>query len=142
MNDTTKKTGSCECGAVAYEIDGPLSAVICCHCTQCRKTTGHHMAATGAAQGDFRLTREDGLKWYRSSDRAKRGFCEHCGSTLFWQADDRGYVAVAAGTLDGDIGLKVKGHIFCDDKGDYYDLHGGEFQMPGDYVRPEKPAED
>jgi hypothetical protein len=34
------KPGSCLCGAVAFEITGPLRSVIACHCHQCRKQTG------------------------------------------------------------------------------------------------------
>lgn len=122
--------GSCLCGAVAYEVDGELREVVGCHCTQCRKTTGHFMAATAAKHGDFRITREEGLAWYRSSDQARRGFCNVCGSTLFWQGDGRDYVAIAAGTLDGPTGIRIKGHIFCADKGDYYEIADGEFQWP------------
>ena len=127
--------GSCLCGGVTYEITGEPRPIMFCHCTQCRKSTGHHMAATGAALENFTLTCQDSLKWYRSSDTAKRGFCGNCGSTLFWQGDGRDYVAIAAGSVDGATGLILKGHIFCDDKGDYYELHGGDFQLPGTYLQ-------
>ncbi len=43
------KTGSCLCGAVAFEIRGELRPVIACHCIQCRKQTGNYMSATAAA---------------------------------------------------------------------------------------------
>ena len=58
-------------------------------------------------------------------------FCKICGSTLFWQADGKDYVAIAAGTLDTPTGLKVAGHIFCADKGDYYDVLDGDYQEAG-----------
>jgi hypothetical protein len=122
--------GSCLCGAVRYEVSGPLRAVIGCHCTQCRKQTGHYMAATAAKHGDFRITKEDGLRWFRSSERAERAFCQICGSTLFWQGTGKDYISIAAGTLDGETGLAIAGHIFCADKGDYYEIMGGDFQEP------------
>lgn len=124
-----KQTGSCLCGNVAYEVTGPLRNVIGCHCSQCRKTTGHFLAATAASLSDFRLTREEGLVWYRSSDSASRGFCGRCGSTLFWRGDGRDYIAIAAGSLDGPTGLKLEGHIFCADKGDYYDILDGDYRL-------------
>ena len=123
-------SGSCLCGAVRYEAAGPLRPVIGCHCTQCRKQTGHYMAATAAELSNFKITKDEGLRWYRSSERAERAFCQICGSTLFWQGTGRDYVAIAAGTLDGATGLAVVGHIFCADKGDYYDIGGGGFQEP------------
>ncbi len=116
------------CGAVRYEVKGPLREVIGCHCTQCRKQTGHYMAATAADLKRFRIIKDEGLRWYRSSETAERGFCQICGSTLFWQGAGRDYVAIAAGTLDGETGLSIAGHIFCADKGDYYEITDGEYQ--------------
>jgi hypothetical protein len=130
MSAETHK-GSCLCGAVAYEVKGPLREVIGCHCTQCRKQTGHYMAATGADLERFSIVKDEGLRWYRSSDTAKRGFCQLCGSTLFWQGDGRNYIAIAAGTLDGGTGLRIAGHIFCADKGDYYEIKDGEYRRDG-----------
>ena len=123
-------SGSCLCGAVPYEVAGKLRNPIGCHCTQCRKMTGHYLAATAVAHDRLRLTRDDGLTWYRSSDTARRGFCSTCGSTLFWQADERPYIAIAAGSLDAPTGIRLEGHIFCADKGDYYDVTDGDYQHP------------
>lgn len=122
------KTGSCLCGAVKYEVDGPLRDVIACHCEQCRKQTGTYMSATAAKDGALRLVEDRGLKWYRSSDSAKRGFCAECGSVLFWKGDGRDYTAIAAGSLDGKTGLALEGHIFCDNAGDYYEIAGGAYR--------------
>jgi hypothetical protein len=129
-------SGSCLCRAVRYEVAGPLRPVIGCHCTQCRKQTGHYMAATAAKLTDFKITKDEGLRWFRSSDWAERAFCHICGSTLFWQGTGKDYVAIAAGTLDGMTGLAIMGHIFCADKGDYYDIEGGSFQEPS-WHRPQ-----
>jgi hypothetical protein len=84
------KTGSCLCGAVKYEFDEPARAIIVCHCVQCRKQTGSMMHATAVVIDKFRLTEQRGLKWYRASDAAERGFCGECGSVLFWK--DEGYI--------------------------------------------------
>ena len=124
-----KHTGSCLCGAVSYETTGPLRPVSLCHCIQCRKTTGHFLAATSVSHGNFQLTRQDGLKWYVSSPTAKRGFCSQCGSTLFWQSNKRNEISIAAGTLDGATGLAVGRHIFCKFKGDYYSIAADEKQL-------------
>jgi hypothetical protein len=121
--------GSCLCGACAYEVSGPLRNVIACHCTQCRKQTGHFMAATNARLSDFRLVRAEPLRWYRASPQAQRGFCSICGSTLFWQADGRDEISITAGTLDGATGLKIEGHIYCADKGDYYTIPAEGYRL-------------
>jgi hypothetical protein len=89
------------------------------------------MAATAAKLAHFKVSKDAGLRWYKSSERAKRGFCQICGSTLFWQGTGRDYIAIAAGTLDGATGITIAGHIFCADKGDYYEILDGEYQERG-----------
>jgi hypothetical protein len=122
------KTGSCLCGAVQYEVHGPLRNVIACHCVQCRKQTGTYMSATAAKDEDLKVTDARGLKWYRSSETARRGFCGECGSVLFWKGDGRDYTAIAAGSLNGATGLTLDGHIFCASAGDYYVIAGGDYR--------------
>ncbi len=118
--------GSCECGAVTYVLSGPLRPVVGCHCAQCRKTSGHYVAATQSAADDFTLTQDVGLKWYRSSPTAQRGFCGTCGSSLFWREDGTDHISIMAGTIDGPTCLTMDRHIHADTKGDYYDLPGGD----------------
>ena len=122
MSDKSEHaTGGCLCGAVRYEVRGPLTEVHICHCGQCRRQSGHCVAATGAQRSDFSFTEERGLKWYRSSDYARRGFCGECGSALFW--DDGGdEISINAGSLDQPTGLKTTKHIFVEEKGDYYEI--------------------
>ena len=124
------RSGGCLCGAVRYEVRGPLRPIVMCHCRQCRRTTGHLMAATAARRADFRLLTADGLKWYDSSAHARRGFCGNCGAPLFWEALGRDYLSIAAGTLDDASGLAIACHIFVADKGAYYEITDPAPQSP------------
>lgn len=112
--------GGCRCGQVRFEVDGPLKPVTVCHCGQCRTWSGHVWAAAPVPQGGWRLMRDDGLSWYRSSDHARRGFCRDCGSSLFWEGDGEGHTAIAAGAFDGATGSRIGRHIFTEFAGDYY----------------------
>ena len=123
--------GSCLCGAVRYTITGPLRDVVACHCSQCRKTSGHFVAATSAPSAALTLQRDTGLAWYRSSDTAERGFCRVCGGNLFWRLQDSADISVMAGTLDAPTGLHIAKHIFVADKSDYYTLDDGAPQLQG-----------
>ena len=116
--------GSCNCGAVTYEAAGELRAVVACHCSQCRKQSGHYFAATNVADENLKISGEDNLTWYQSSENAKRGFCKHCGSAMFWKKRQDDHVSVLAGSIDGPTGLKIGKHIFVEDKGDYYEIDG------------------
>jgi hypothetical protein len=122
------KTGSCLCGGVRFELRGALDAVIACHCTQCRKQTGHFWASTHTADDDLHFVSDESLRWFRSSPRARRGFCERCGSTLFWKTDGTATTSVCAGAIDGPTDLKFAGHIFFADAGDYYTVSGGDYR--------------
>jgi hypothetical protein len=119
MSSTRVRTGGCLCGAVRYEVHGPLRPIVICHCSQCRRMMSHVMAASAARQRDFHLTPGSPLQWYDSSSEARRGFCGRCGSTLFWQAAAREYISIAAGTLDQADDLRIACHIHVADKAAY-----------------------
>ena len=121
--------GSCLCGAVTYRVTGDMRPVVACHCAQCRKTSGHYVAATSTPRDAVDITGE--VSWYQSSPTARRGFCGTCGSSLFWDGPGEN-LSIHAGTLDGPTGLALKGHIFTADKGDYYDIHDPLPQFDGD----------
>jgi len=120
--------GSCLCGGVTFTVAMPLGAVTACHCTQCRKISGHYSAAVPAPWDAVAVVGE--VRWYDSSADARRGFCPVCGSYLFWRQVDAPEVFISAGTLDDSTGLHLTGHIFTADKGDYYDIADGLPQYP------------
>ena len=126
MSDPSSNAqGHCLCGAVEYEIHGPLRPVIYCHCSMCRRSTGHFFAATACARGDLQVKSEQSLRWYQSSPTSRRGFCERCGSQLFWDSKDASYVSILAGSLNSPTGLTGQEHIFVADAGDYYTIDDG-----------------
>jgi len=131
---TPEATGGCLCGAVTYRITGPMRRVVYCHCTQCRKTSGHFVAATAVRHDQLQLTEESGLAWYRSSDIAKRGFCRDCGSSLFWDPSHGEYICIMAGTIDRPTGLTGREHIHTSDASDYYEISDGLPQFEYDHA--------
>ena len=124
----TKKTGSCLCGDIEYEVDGPLRPLIYCHCTQCRKTSGHFVAATACEHEQLNVLVDRGLKWYRSSPEATRGFCSNCGASVFWRPEHGKYICIMAGTVDLPTELTAVEHIFVADASDYYTIDDGLVQ--------------
>ena len=114
--------GSCLCGGVVFDVLGHSRPVIACHCTQCRKQSGHFWAASAVSEDALTLVKADTLAWYAASDSAKRGFCNGCGAFLFWQAMESDQISFAPGAIDGPTGLQIAEHWYEDDAGDYY--HG------------------
>jgi hypothetical protein len=117
--------GSCLCGAVRFEVEGELEAPDACHCSLCRRQSGHYWASTNVPRAAIRVEGEDNVSWYRSSEKVRRGFCATCGSVLFWDPIGHEIIAVAMGAFDMPTETRLAVHIFVADKGDYYDIADG-----------------
>jgi hypothetical protein len=115
-------SGRCMCGAIAFEVTGPLRDVLNCHCHRCRRFTGHHMAATNARGADVAITDPEALlRWY-AGPGAEYGFCGRCGSSLFWRGartPDR--LTICAGVLDPPTGLRTVEAWWTSEASDYHD---------------------
>ena len=114
--------GSCDCQGVVFELIGELRDVVFCHCSQCRKTSGHYWAATQVSKGNLNLIKATSLSWYDSSDKARRGFCSVCGSSMFYERKGIDKISVSAGSLEIPTSLDRMRHIYVASKGDYYDI--------------------
>jgi len=120
-------TGGCLCSAVRFEVHGPLRGVLFCHCSECRRWSGGVFAATAARREDVVVTGEMHLRWIASpasESDARRGFCDVCGSSLFWDAPRAATVSIAAGSLDDQSALEAIGHVYVS-------------QLPGWHVLPD-----
>jgi len=117
--------GSCLCGAVRFEVDGELKSPDACHCSQCRKQSGHFWASTNVPREKLSIHGADNLTWFQSSEKVRRGFCSTCGAFLFWEPIGRNAVAVGMGAFDAPTDTQLIKHIFVADKGDYYDIADG-----------------
>ncbi len=121
---TSKSTGGCLCGGVTFEVAGKLRDVINCHCKICRVFHGDWVGYSTAQMDELKFTSDKTLKWYHSTDFAKRGFCDTCGaSMLFWNKRFPDHMGIAAGCLDEPTGVTAVKHIYVGNAGDYYDLH-------------------
>ena len=120
--------GSCLCGAIRLAITGPIGAVTACHCTQCRKTSGHYAASFDLDDAQLALTGT--IKWHVLPSDAKRGFCENCGSSIAF-CDAQGNLSVEAGIIDGPTHTQLTNHIFTANKGDYYIIADDAAQQVG-----------
>ena len=117
--------GSCLCGAVRYQVTGPIHDVHHCHCSMCRR-------AHGAAYSTFaRLTASelrivagaDQIRSYRSSAPIERTFCATCGTRLTVRFDGMpDAVWVSHATFDGDPGVRPGAHMFVASKADWEEI--------------------
>jgi hypothetical protein len=61
----TTVRGSCLCGEVAFEVDGPFDRFLNCHCSRCRK-------ATGTAHSCEVIVEASALRWLRGAASVMR----------------------------------------------------------------------
>ena len=117
--------GSCLCGKVRFTVEGDLPPPNACHCTRCRKHSGHYEASTDVPRSAIAIEGAEHVTWYASSEKVRRGFCSVCGASLFFDPPHLDWIAVSMGAFDTPTGTKLAMHIFVDDKGDYYDIADG-----------------
>jgi hypothetical protein len=111
--------GSCLCGGVRFEFEGPFSDANYCHCSRCRKHSGSGWSIQGRVPRErFRLLQgEELIRVYRPEGGRVKAFCSVCGSSLFgreWPEGDE--VAIRFGVLDDDPGTRPEWHAFVDSK--------------------------
>ena len=117
--------GSCLCGAVNYQIEGPFKIFQYCHCSRCRKFTGSAYASNLFVPPErFRWTSGEGMiRRYEHPDAKyfATNFCKQCGSSLPWAVKGGKNIIVTAGTLDDDPGIKPMWNLFWRSKASWYE---------------------
>lgn len=135
-----RATGRCLCGAVTYQVHGPMRDISICHCLECRRWSGH-LGAFTAARSEHVVVLGDALRWIDSPESEqgfRRGFCSTCGSSLFLDRPGSEDVRVAAGTLDRPTGLRIAGHWYTHQAGDWDALPDDGLPRDDDLARTER----
>ena len=110
--------GSCLCGAINVEV-GQISAIIHCHCSLCRKSSGTAFATNGFVNSDeFKIVKgADNLNFFEMKTGRKRHFCQTCGSPVYSSNDaDKSRIRLRLGILDSDISERPISHNFVTSK--------------------------
>jgi hypothetical protein len=94
-------TGGCQCGAVRYALYSQPDRAGLCYCRMCQKSVGGPFKTwANVRMENFAWTR-GGPSIFRSSSAATRGFCDRCGTPLYFAYDKRPEsISVTIGTLD------------------------------------------
>ncbi|MEL6869407.1 MAG: GFA family protein [Pseudomonadota bacterium] len=107
--------GQCLCERVRFSAEGEIRRISACYCSQCTRQNGGGPFYGVELEGSLTVEQGEALRWYDSSSKAKRGFCAHCGSSVFWQANDNpSLFDVSIGALNNTEQLRLDAHIFVD----------------------------
>ena len=124
---TMTMAGSCLCGSVKFTAKGVGGDHGVCHCGTCRKWSGGPTMAIHVESMSFE--NEEKVKAYVSSEWAERGFCQECGTHLFYRLRDGSMTVVWAGAFDKNDGFSLSSEIYIDSKPDGYDFAGDHPRM-------------
>ncbi len=121
-------SGSCLCGAVTYQFIGEPRGFQYCHCSRCQK-------ASGSAHGSIMFVKPEQFAWLSGEALVNRFevpeaefyascFCRKCGSSLPWEVKGANNIAIPAGTLDQDPGIKPRRNIYYDSRACWFESSG------------------
>ena len=121
--------GHCLCGAVTFEARQVDTHVHGCHCTMCVRWSGGSLMSAMAQEVSF--DGEDHIGRYQSSAWAERGFCQQCGSNLFYRLKEgEGYI-MCMGAFDDPAQFELVGEIYVDEKPPGYNFAGDHPRQTG-----------
>jgi len=111
-------TGGCHCGAIRYQVSGQPEFVGCCHCKDCRGSTGAPMTVFVTYLGDRVQFTAGQRKIYASSPGIARTFCADCGTPLSYEAEWAGQTVIGlyVSTLDEPDNFPPDKHVFDVDR--------------------------
>jgi hypothetical protein len=122
MTTDKQVDGACLCGLVGFTASLPCKWCAHCHCAMCRKTHGAgYVTWVGFEQNQVKFLRgEEQLSWHESSPGAERGFCQKCGSSLFFRSQRwAGELHIALGCINGKIDRQPQANVFFDNHVDW-----------------------
>ena len=119
MSDTIQNSGKCLCGAVHVEVAVMKKAAGVCHCGMCRKWVGGPYVSADCGT-DVTFTGEENITVYDSSTWAERGFCNVCGSSLFYRSKATQNYHMPVGIFENLADLTLTSQIYIDKKPAFY----------------------
>lgn len=120
--------GQCLCGAVTITATAAIVPRLrACHCDMCRQHCSGPFVSIETDPASVKLTGP--VKTFQSSDWAERGFCDRCGSTLFYRTPEDDVRNLSAGVFDNAGNGEMKIEFFSDMCPQGYALSGGHKKL-------------
>ncbi|MGI9248953.1 MAG: GFA family protein, partial [Woeseiaceae bacterium] len=104
MSDTTEKRGKCLCGSISITAKSAGNSVGACHCGMCRRWGGGPFMEIDCG-ADVTFDGDEHVSVFDSSAWAERGFCNKCGTHLFYRIKATGQHMIPVGIFPDDAGL-------------------------------------
>ncbi|MBE9115956.1 GFA family protein [Lusitaniella coriacea LEGE 07157] len=131
MSELSVFKGRCLCGTVSLSTTHINHHIAACHCNMCRKWGGGALLGVECNEG-VRFEGEENIGRYQSSEWAERGFCNKCGTHLFYKLKENNHYYIPAGIFDGDEGFIFDLQVFIEEKPEYYAFANRTKNMTGE----------
>lgn len=125
-----KANGSCLCGATRITVNNMSHEAGACHCSMCRKWSGGPLIAVDCGT-DVTFKGEENVSVFDSSKWAERGFCNKCGTHLFYRLKQGQQYIMPVGLFDEDEMFMFDHQIFIDEKPSFYSFANATEDMTG-----------
>jgi hypothetical protein len=132
MTKTIEASGQCLCKKIAVKAAKVQPHIEACHCAMCQKWGGNSLLAVDCGT-EVKFDGVQHITVYDSSEWAQRGFCQHCGTHIFYRLKQNQQYILPVGLFDTDAKFKFTKQIFIDQKPDYY-----EFANPTEMMTAEE----
>lgn len=133
MTDTCEATGHCLCGKVELSATAVSRKAGACHCDMCKRWAGGPLMTVDCG-ADVRFSGHEYIGVYDSSAWAERGFCQNCGSHLFYHLKQDGRYILPVGLLDAIDDLVFDHQLFIESKPAYYSFANTTDNLTGEEV--------
>ena len=133
MPSTFIGKGSCLCGEVSFIANNASKSVGACHCSMCRKWVGGPIM-TVECGADVSFKGKENISVYNSSEWAERGYCNKCGSSLFYRLKETKQHMMTAGLFEDNSMFEFDHQVFIDEKPTYYCFSNKTNEMTGKEV--------
>ncbi len=113
----TDRTGGCMCGAVTFSAVDMKDDFSICHCKMCQRWVGAAYRGVSVATDNLKITGQENISVFVSSDFAERANCNKCGSPIWWRltaGPNVGNTSIPVGLLDDSDGLVLSTELFVD----------------------------
>ncbi len=115
MNNLVSAKGSCLCGAVTLTTKTMEQQFAACHCGMCRRWGGGPFLAVSCG-ASVQIEGEDSVTVFNSSEWAERGFCNKCGTHLFYRLKGSQEYQIPLGIFGNSVTPEFGLQVFIDKK--------------------------
>ncbi|HVY89277.1 MAG TPA: GFA family protein [Hyphomonadaceae bacterium] len=125
--------GGCTCGQVRYRLTGEPVFLTICHCTECQRQSGSAFGMSmRMRREDVTVTRGELKSWTRIADNGNAvglAFCANCGTRIWHEPAEPGFVHIKPGTLDDTSQLRPRYQSYTVRQHDWVKLDGIEMSF-------------